>query len=93
MRIATAHTVRVGKVDMDGNPLPALGFLNLRRDPFQLLDDKPVQQGRVFIEAAAILGEQVADDVAACLRIGWRANKGRPPLLVRSRRMVDGSRL
>lgn len=45
MRIGTAHAVRVGKVDMDGNPLPALGLLNLRRDPFELFDDKPVQQG------------------------------------------------
>ena len=80
MRIGAAHTVSVGKVDMDGNPFPALGLLNLGGNAVQLLDDKPIQKRGIFIEAAAIFREQVADDGAACFRIGLRADEDRTPI-------------
>ena len=43
----------------------------------QLLDDKPVEQRHILVIAAAILREQVAEDRAACLGVGFRADEDR----------------
>jgi hypothetical protein len=86
MRIGPAQPVGVGIIDVNRNPLPAFRLLHLRGDPFQLFDDKPVQQRGVFVEAAAILREQVADDVAACFGVGFRADEDRAPIRRRNMR-------
>ncbi|TCL96644.1 hypothetical protein C8J38_1011006 [Rhizobium sp. PP-WC-2G-219] len=54
MRIGAAKAVAVRIVDMDRGPLPTFLGLHALRDPRQLLDDRPVQQTGILIEAAAI---------------------------------------
>ncbi len=60
-------------------PFPTLG-LHLRRDGAQLFQGELVEQGRVLEIAAAILGEQVAEDHAAGLLVGFGADEHRPPV-------------
>lgn len=69
MRIGAAHPMGVGAVDMDRNPLPSFRRLHLGGDPFQLVDDEPIQQHGILAEAAPVLGDQVADDVASRLHL------------------------
>lgn len=88
MRIGAAHAVCVGPVDMSRDPFPPLCLLNLGGNPFQLFQHKPVQPRGVLIKAATILGEQVADDVAARFGIGFRADEYRAP--IRSRHIAGG---
>ncbi len=62
-------------VDMRLGPFPAFLIPHVFGDPGQLLGGQPVQQGRVFEPAAAVLGEEVAQDGPA--RLAWPA--GRAP--------------
>lgn len=50
---------------MNGSPLPILCRLHFGCNPFQLVDDEPVQQLGILEIAAPVLGEEVADEAAA----------------------------
>jgi hypothetical protein len=56
-------------------PLPALALADVGGDPFQLLQDQPLQERGVLEPSAAILGEEVAKDGPAGLLVGQGADE------------------
>lgn len=62
---------------MDLRPLPPLSFLQGGRFASELCHHKQVEKRHVLEIAATVLGEEVAEDRATHLGIGFRADKDR----------------
>ena len=77
MRISPAQTMGVRKVEMGFRPFPTLGLPEGVCLPPEFRRDQQIEQRHVLEIAAAILGEEVAQDRAARLRIGFRTDKDR----------------
>src|SRR6185369_16944252 len=77
MRVGPTQAVGVREVEMRLSPLPSLGGPQGVRLPAKPCCHQEIEQRHVFEIAAAILGEEVAQDRAACLDIGLKPDKPR----------------
>lgn len=80
LRIGSPHAMRVREIKMSFCPFPALGCPNGIGLTAELCCHQEIEQRHVFEIAAAIFREQVAQDGAARLRVGFDPDEARTPV-------------
>lgn len=97
MRVGRPHAVRMREIKLDLRPFPALGCPHGIGLTAELCSHQQIEQRYVFQIPAAIFGEEVAKDRAACFRVGLHPEARRSIaatwVSVSMRRMVLASRL
>ncbi len=77
LRIGSTQAMAMRIIEIGLHPFPPFRLAQGGRRAFQLFQGQPVEQRHVLEIATAILGEQVAQDGAARVRVGLRPDKDR----------------
>ena len=77
MRIGPPHAVGMREIEMGFRPFPSLGRPNRIGFATKLCRHQQIKQRHVFQIAAAILGEEVPKDRAACFGVRFETDKAR----------------
>jgi hypothetical protein len=80
MRVGPPHSMRMRKIEMDLGPFPALHFPQRIGFAAELCRHQQIKQRHILEIAAAILGEEVAQDRATRLRVGLHTNEHSAPV-------------